>query len=419
MTKLKKIYNSEDVSIKAPPAVVHIKHSITLRQYKLWIILLQRYQEIFQSGEQPDENGFYSMDKSEIDNLMGYEYRKDEMRRDFLAIRKEPIELNYIEKGGTPVIHGMGFISEYKVTLKRVRFILPSFLKQVMQGLDQPKAMFQLINWEIFNHFTGKHEAVIYKLCRDYMGICRTPYMTIAEFRQYMGLKDGEHPEFKHFKRRIIDAPVSRINESTLSDISIEVEYIKDEEDGRKTKGLIFHVSKKHQQMLPFIEFEENPAFKFAKITIKASDQTKYLATHAPEEIALCIERANEYGEQLIKKGKIAEYGAIYRKAITEGWHEQYKEQKALAERIEQDKKDAITKAQQAKTEADHIEQTKKEQGEKLWAEFQAMPEAEQKALIERVCIAKPKTRADYIKHGLNSGLLRGAIIAELKAPTV
>jgi hypothetical protein len=40
-----------------------------------------------------------------------------------------------------------------------------------MRGLDLPKAMFSLISWDIFNHFTGKHEAIIYKLCKDYIGV--------------------------------------------------------------------------------------------------------------------------------------------------------------------------------------------------------------------------------------------------------
>jgi len=46
----------------------------------------------------------------------------------------------------------------------------------------------------------------------------------------------------------------------------------------------------------------------------------------------VCIERANEYGEQQARKGKDPNYGALYRTAITEGWHTQKLEQKAKEE---------------------------------------------------------------------------------------
>jgi hypothetical protein len=414
MTKklIKTPHNRTITEIKAPPAVVHIKHSITLRQYKLWVILLQRYQEIFQSGELPDEDDFYLMRKKDIDDLIGYQYRKDEMKRDLWAIRDEHIELNYLEKGGTPVIHGLGFISEFKLTDKTIRFTLPSFCKKVMQGLDQPKAMFQLINWQIFNHFTGKYEAVIYKLCRDYVGIGKVPYMTIAEFRDYMGLKDGEHKDFMALNRRTIVAPIKKINESEVSDITVSVEYRR---DGRKVLGLIFKAEKKYQQVLPFMEFEENHAFKFAKVAINAKQQNEYLGNHTPEEIALCIERANLYGEQLISKGKTAEYGAIYRKAITEGWHEQYAEQKALQTKIEQDKKTAQTKTRATQTETERTEQAQKEQNEKLWVEFKAMPESERTRIIEAVQNKSQTMKTQYIKHGEDGALFRSNIIVLLK----
>jgi hypothetical protein len=416
MTKLEKSsLNNEIKDIKTPSPVVHIKHSITLRQYKLWVVLLQCYQDAFSEKMQQNEDGFFSISREKINEYMGYEYGKEPMRRDLEAIRKEPIILNYIEKGGNPVTHGMGFISEWKVASKTVYFKIPSFLEKVMQGLEQPKAMFQLINWQIFDHFSGKYEAVIYKLCRDYVGIGRTPYMTIAEFRQYMGLKDGEHVEFKALNRRVIDAPIARINESTLSDISVEAEYVRDEQDGRKTKGLIFHVSKKHQQQLPFMEFVENPAFKFAKTTIKTSDQTQYLATRTPEEIALCIERANQYGEQLISKGKTAEYGAIYRKAITEGWHEQYAEQKALQTKIEQDKKTVQAKATQTKAAEDQATAEKLELRKRLLSEFEAMPENEKKRLTELICAKSKTVKTDYIRHGVDGAMFRTNLVIQLK----
>jgi plasmid replication initiation protein len=337
--------NQEIEEVKAPQAVVHIKHSITLRQYKVWLVILQKYREVYEQEIELDEDGLYSFSKSELDDLLGYEIKKDVLKSEFESIRREPIIINYLEKDKTPVTHGMGFISEWKVSSKTIRFKLPSFLENVMKGLDQPKAMFQLLNWQIFNHFSGKYEAIIYKLCRDYVGAKNTPYMTIEEFREYMGLKVNEYAEFKIMNQHVIKKPVENINASEVSDISIKVQW---RNEGRKTLGLYFVVSKKHQTSIPFPELEQNPAFQFAKVHIEASMQMEYLALRKPEEIELCIERANEYGEGEATKGKEPNYGAIYRKAINEGWHTSYADKKAKKEAVEAKKRKEIEQEKDA-----------------------------------------------------------------------
>jgi Initiator Replication protein len=347
--------------VKAPQAVVHIKHSITLRQYKIWLVILQNYRDFYEAGEQYDEDGFYRFQKAELDKILGYETSKEEIRRDLIALRKEDIIISILEKGGEKAEEGMGFISRWRLTSKTIAIELPPFLKNVMKGLDQPRAMFQLLNWQIFNHFSGKYEAIIYKLCRDYVGAKNTPYMTIAEFRDYMGLKSTEYEEFMKLNEWVIKKPVAKINESAVSDISVSVQY---RTEGRKKLGLYFVVSRKNQTSIPFPELEQNEAFRFAKVHIEAFTQMEYLALRKSEEIELCIERANEYGEGETAKGKEPNYGALYRKAINEGWHASYADKKAKKEAVEQVKRREKQQAEEAqKSEA------QKAQEQRAWIE--------------------------------------------------
>jgi Initiator Replication protein len=399
--------------LKAPQAIVHIKHSITLRQYKLWILLLQRYRECFEAQEEPDEDGFYRLGTADLSKLFGYEPNKDELRADFEKLRREPIIVNSLEKDGTPVLHGMGFVSEWKVSTKALRFKVPSLLQKVMQGLDQPKAIFQLINWEIFNHFTGKHEAIIYKLCRDYAGVKNTPYFTIEELREYLGLKPEEYPEFKQLNFYVITKAVNAINREQLSDITAQVHWRK---EGRRVVGLFFEVARKRQQSIAFQEFEQNEAFNFAKITIEASSQAEYLALRAPEDVALCIERANEYGEQLAKQNKDVNYGAIYRSAIVEGWHVQYLQNQAKRKESRAKKMASVQTEQDAKRDDEMKLQTEKAESARIWAEFLTRPEAEQDALIRAVFEGKTVALASYLKKGKETQLVKSAVIVHLKA---
>jgi len=85
-------------NIKAPQAIVHVKHSITLRQYKLWVILLNKFRDCYEINEEKDEKGFFKISKKEIREYIGYEPVKDELKVDFEGLRKEPIIINYLEK---------------------------------------------------------------------------------------------------------------------------------------------------------------------------------------------------------------------------------------------------------------------------------------------------------------------------------
>jgi hypothetical protein len=364
----------DNLDIKAPQAIVHIKHRISLRQYKYWIVLLQFYREQFEAKIEPNEDGFFRMPKAVLTDFLGYDPVKEELKTDFESLRREPIIINYLEKDGTPAVHGMGFLSEWKITSKTIAFRLPSFLQDVMKGLDQPKAIFQLLNWQIFNHFTGKYEAIIYKLCRDYRGVGRTPYITLAEFREYMGLKTTEYAEFMKLNEWVIKRPCKSINESPVSDIEVTPEF---ERNGRKVIGLRFIVKTKQQTNIPFPELESNEAFKFAKVHIEVSTQLEYLALRTPEEIELCIERANEYGEDQTQKGKAAmNYGGLYRKAITEGWHIGQAEKRAKKSEIQKKKQEAKKAEAEAKNREQEEQEAAKAKIEVALLEFDTQPEA-------------------------------------------
>jgi hypothetical protein len=379
-------------TIKTPQSLIHIKHRISLLQYKYWILLLRELREQFESGVAADENGFRYVPMQKIADAIGYTPNKSEVFKDFLALKNETIAFNVLEKDGQEAKYGAGFISEWKITSQRVSFKFPSVLENVVRDLEEPKAIFQLLNWSIFNHFSGKYEAVIYKLSKDYVGVGRTPYMTVAEFREYMGLKPTEYPVFMKLSEWVIKKPCERINESDVSDITVRPDY---EREGRKVIGLRFLVSRKAQSTIPFPELESNPAFRFAKIHIEPATQQEYLALRPSEEVELCIERANEYAEEQKKAGKGADLGRIYRTAIEQGWHVSHLEKKKLKEADTQAKAE---KARAAKEKIDQEEQVQRESKQRLaaiYARFDAMSEETQEAL-----------RAEYLAT-LTPGMVR------------
>lgn len=408
-----------DKHLKTPQSLIHIKHTISLFQYKLWILLLQEFKRQFDAGEPADEKGFRYVSMSYLEHHLGYTPSRQDLIEDLRALRKEEICFNYLEKDGYKAQYFAGFISEVKATRLNVGFKFPSLIDDVMLGLDGAKAIFQMLNWNVFNHFSGKYEAIIYKLCKDYIGIGRTPYLTVSEIREYMGLKETEYALFEDFNKFCLKKPITLINASEVSDIVVEAMYNR---SGRKVVGLYFTVKSKHQTMLPFVEFQVNPAFDCAKVTIPIMEQQAYLESFTPDQIRLSIERANAYCEDLEKKRKGVNYGAIYKTAIMENWGEQLKEQRALeAKKKAKPKKEPVTAPLPSAPYAEDLETKQRHEANKqLLARFKTLPEEEQHRLIEaciqaQTSIMKKMARDNYRQ--LQLGVLEKPSFTVLLSP--
>jgi len=391
-------------SIKTPQELVHIRHKISLRQYKTWILALRAYREDYERGIKPDDSGFHRIAVSQYAEFIGYEPVRAELRTDLEAIRKEPIIYNFLGKDGKTAQRGAGFISEWEVSTNWIGVKLPGFLTDCIERLDLKNAMFQALNWSVFNSFSGKYEAIIYKLCKDYVGVQRTPYMTIAAYREYMGLEPNEYSEFKDLNKFLITGPVNRINRSEISDITVVVGYKK---EGRRVVGLQFEVTLRQQAVFGFAE---ESAFAQAKVVIAPTQQQKYLAEKSPEQIALSIERANAYAEEQERAGKNVNLGAIYQKAITQDWG------------VEHASKQERENAQQAKRKtsvaaASNPAKVKEEEGaitverSKVLAKFESLPPADRTHLLERFAeTLKGPLKKAYLAQGLASPMIRGSL---------
>lgn len=372
---------------RTPQELIHIKHSISARQYKYWFLLLKVYKELIEANTQADKDGFYSVSLSDISNLMGYEPVKKELKADLEALRQQPIIINYLEKDGKPVTHGMGFLSEWKVSSTKISFKLPSFIEKVVQGDLEAKQMFLLLNWDIFNSFGGKYEAIIYKLCKDYIGVGRTPYFTVEEYRDYIGLKENEYKQFFELNRWTISKPIKNINDNEMSDILVKVFL---EKKGVKVIGLHFEMEyKATTPLLEIAHIEPNPAFEKSLITIPPNKQLEYLGQFSEEQIKAIIDRANGYIDKLKADGKKASVGAIYNKAFLESWglDNWEAEQKAKAEADEKKRQEKAKKEaeEKAKKEAEERERQERAERERCFSVFEALPQDEQEAILDEI----------------------------------
>lgn len=422
--------------IKTAQALVHVKHSITINQYKYWFLFLKAYKDALEKDVlEFDDEGFYFIHLSELQKMMGYEISKKFLKQDLESLRKEPIILNYLEKDGKPSSKGSGFLSEWKIKGSRVGFMLPSFVLNVLKGDKDAKEMFLLINWNIFNSFAGKYEAIIYKLCLDYMGLDqmlgygKTPQMTIDSYREYIGLEKNEYPLFKELNRWTITKPIANINSNELSDIEVEAHYIN---QGRKVTG-VFFTAKYKKGRRPAIRIEQivgeqnisppninantnadapaatsddnhgaaaekHPAFDGLRIELSVRKIKSYLTKYNEDQIRSIVERANEYLDKSEAQGKSVEnIAGVYYKALDEGWDSDRIEKRKAKAEADAKKAEEAAEAKKAALnkklkEAEEAAKVKAEQDKAILI-FESLSEEERQAIVDGILADIPRNQ--------------------------
>lgn len=317
--------------IKTPQELIHIKHSISLVQYKLWIILLAAYREFHEkTGRVITDEVYCRIPISTIREKFDYRVAASVVREDLEALRSEPYLFNFLRKDGKQVWGGVGFISGWLYEDGVVSFKLPHEIRLAIERLDSHRAMFLALRWTVFSSFVGKYEGLLYKLCADYVGVGQTPVIPLETFREYMGLEPGEYADFKRLSQWVISNPTKKVNACDLSEIVIKYDYTR---QNRRITGVKFYVESKIKDDVDPIEHQ---IFSLAKVPIPPAQQKSYLETWTPEQIAQSLHRANEYAESEEAKGhQVQNLGAVYRRAIEDDWGTERKERIELASATE------------------------------------------------------------------------------------
>ena len=238
-------------------------------------------------------------------------------------------------KTGKPEVTTHGWISAQSY-IDGDGTIKLQFTPIVIEYISRLEIEFTRYNLEKVARMSSPYAIRIYEFLIQWGSVGKRE-IELAWIRKTLILED-KYPSIKDFKKYVIDVGVSQIN--AFSDLTVSYTQRK---TGRVVTHLIFIFSQKtyptqetkqenkvsKQPKQPLIEPDGKSPFRLAKTTIPPKTQTEYLKLCTGEEIELCIERANEYGSQQEKAGKAVRYGALYRKAIAEGWHEEKARQKA------------------------------------------------------------------------------------------
>ena len=102
------------------------------------------------------------------------------------------------------------------------------------------------------SNLTSKYAIRLYELLIAWREVGKTPQIELSEFRQKIGVENGEYERMHHFKARVLEPAIKQINEHT--DITASYEQHK---RGRTISGFSFRF--KQKQQVKKIESKRDP----------------------------------------------------------------------------------------------------------------------------------------------------------------
>ena len=118
------------------------------------------------------------------------------------------------------------------------------------------------------SNLTSKYAIRLYELLIAWREVGKTPQIELSEFRQKIGVENGEYERMHHFKARVLEPAIKQINEHT--DITASYEQHK---RGRTISGFSFGF--KQKQQVKKIESKRDP--NTPDFFIKMTDAQRHL----------------------------------------------------------------------------------------------------------------------------------------------
>lgn len=223
-----------ELMIKKPSAMIQTNISgLTLVQRKFINALIHVAQK---NGDLP----VYSIALKRLRDICNFDTETNhQVKAHIRILRTKSIEYNILSKDrkntwiNTPVIGGVKMQDGTGV----LEFEIPYFIRQQVLKPE----IYAPLDVILVASFNSVYTIVLYEFLRDYLDSPKIPELTIDQFRELMGVDDGEYKLFKDLRKRVIDVAAAEMNEKT--DLVCRYELTK--ENGNKYTKIQWSVSRK------------------------------------------------------------------------------------------------------------------------------------------------------------------------------
>jgi hypothetical protein len=393
-------------------AVIHISNRITLFQRRAWNILLAN---AFNDLENPSVHVF-KIPFIELCERLGYRHTDKKYKEVGVALERlvdYSVRWNILRKDGKEKRGSASLLAGFEIEDGMCYYDYSAILRD---KLSNP-SIYARINLTIQNRFNSKHALALYETFVDYQRIGQTPWISLKDFRELMGLDNNKYVLFKDLNKWVISTALKEINRE--SDLQINLEKKKERRRITELKFII----RKNPKYQPALEFDPFPS----EVEIKELEdlstnvnqelmdrlvnfgvpigKAKLELKNDEQRVRMALDAAISYIE---KQGdNIYNIAGVVNRAITDGWG-----QKSPVEIENEEKKKAQVQAKTKKEKAEReLEEKQRIFGEERKDEafriFNAMSEQEKEGVLTEVeKRVSPFLRKSYNEKGIHSPMV-------------
>lgn len=243
-TSLPGMEQPEDYIIKKHNAIIHRTHAATPTEEKLFSALLMAARAQLKTGVEPP-NGQFRTSIKFLRNFAKITATNNQFIKDALAgLQAHPWQYNMFLEDEVQEWRSFPPISE--VRIDKFGGVTFYFAPTIQEALNNP-SIYTQIDLKIIRGLKSVYSIALYELGMTYIG--ERKEFTLAEYRNYMGLKDGEYAENADLRRHVAEPSTNEVNEKT--DIRVIMELLKRGPRGALT-GLAFTFSQVEEvEILP------------------------------------------------------------------------------------------------------------------------------------------------------------------------
>ncbi len=264
------MYEIDEV-IKASPAI-QIQSRITHLQRRAWNVLLANAYDELPSTD------IHRISMSDLARSLGFDSNNhDHLKETLETLVDYTVKWNILAKDRHDVWGVASLLASAEIENGICTY---GFAPHLRLKLYNPR-IYTKINLRLQNEFSSRYAVILWEVCYDYFDIARhegeTPFMSIEQFRDLMGLENDEYPTYKVLNRDIIKASIKEINELTNFRIEVETKH-----QGRSVTELKFIITR----------MEELPTFEPVEEAVEVTQTSLFMDIEELPPIAVKLIQA-------------------------------------------------------------------------------------------------------------------------------
>ena len=221
-----------NVEVKKHVGAIHVKGSLLLLQRKAAnALLLNAYEEL------PDDSvKEHTVRVSDLAAAIGYDSNDHEtLKRTLEALVDLKITWNLLDPSGQREWGVGSFLASARIKGGVCRYAYPAPLRELLYNPQ----IYARVNLAVQTRFSSGPALALYENCLRFLKVGTTGWIRLEDWRGLLGVGDGQYPEYKRFRSKVLTPSIKQVNEQ--SDIRIAMETKREK---RRIAALRFSVER-------------------------------------------------------------------------------------------------------------------------------------------------------------------------------